>query len=86
MNKVAEDENFTDAGELWRYVFDDDHFIETVQRLWNEIKPFYNLLHDYVRYKLKIYYKGILKINDNLIPAHLLGKFDFTLRKTRILY
>ncbi|KAJ0177868.1 hypothetical protein K1T71_006741 [Dendrolimus kikuchii] len=73
MNKVAEAENFTDAGDMWRYAFEDDHFTETVDRIWHEIKPLYNLLHDYVRAKLKIYYKEVLKNKDNLIPAHILG-------------
>lgn len=74
MNTVAESENFTDAGDMWRYAFEDDHFIETVDRIWKEIKPFYNLLHDYVRAKLKLFYEDVLMNNDNLIPAHILGK------------
>ncbi|CAH0583130.1 unnamed protein product [Chrysodeixis includens] len=73
MNRVAESENFTDAGDMWRYAFEDDDFVETVDRIWQEIKPFYDLLHDYVRAKLKIIYKDILKSNDKMIPAHLLG-------------
>ncbi|XP_034828842.1 angiotensin-converting enzyme-like isoform X2 [Maniola hyperantus] len=72
MNNVAVSENFTDAGEMWRYVFEDDDFMNTVNRLWNEIKPFYNLLHSYVRAKLKAYYKKELK-DDESIPAHILG-------------
>ncbi|CAB3250818.1 unnamed protein product [Arctia plantaginis] len=73
MNRVAESENFTDAGDMWRYAFEDDHFVETVDRIWKEIKPFYNLLHDYVRAKLKLVYKDVLMDDDNLIPAHILG-------------
>lgn len=74
MNRVAESENFTDAGDMWRYAFEDDRFVETVDRIWSEIKPFYDLLHNYVRAKLKSVYKDVLKNNDNLIPAHILGK------------
>ncbi|XP_023933964.2 angiotensin-converting enzyme isoform X2 [Bicyclus anynana] len=73
MNKVAVSENFSDAGEMWRYTFEDDDFPATVDRVWNEIKPFYNLLHDYVRVKLRIYYKTVLSDSDKLIPAHILG-------------
>ncbi|XP_063827391.1 angiotensin-converting enzyme-like isoform X2 [Ostrinia nubilalis] len=73
MNRVAESENFTDAGDMWRYAFEDDHFVETVDRIWKEIKPLYDLLHDYVRVKLTKYYKEDLQKNDNLIPAHILG-------------
>ncbi|KAI5644518.1 angiotensin-converting enzyme domain-containing protein [Phthorimaea operculella] len=73
MNNVAQSENFTDAGDMWRYTFEDDKFVEVVDRIWNEIKPLYNLLHDYVRYKLKAYYRDDLKAKDNMIPAHILG-------------
>ncbi|KAL0832181.1 hypothetical protein ABMA28_001636 [Loxostege sticticalis] len=73
MNRVAESENFTDAGDMWRYAFEDDHFVETVDRIWHEIKPLYDLIHDYVRAKLRNYYKEDLQKNDNLIPAHILG-------------
>ncbi|CAH2981850.1 unnamed protein product [Chilo suppressalis] len=73
MNKVAESENFTDAGDMWRYAFEDDHFMETVDRIWREIKPFYDLLHNYVRNKLKAFYRDDLKNGDKFIPAHLLG-------------
>ncbi|CAG9787166.1 unnamed protein product [Diatraea saccharalis] len=73
MNKVAQSENFTDAGDMWRYAFEDDHFVETVERIWREIKPMYNLLHDFVRNKLNAFYKDDLKNSENCIPAHLLG-------------
>uniref|UniRef100_A0A2A4JLZ3 Angiotensin-converting enzyme n=1 Tax=Heliothis virescens TaxID=7102 RepID=A0A2A4JLZ3_HELVI len=73
MNRVAESENFTDAGDMWRYAFEDDNFVATVDRIWSEIKPFYDLLHDYVRAKLKLVYRDLLKSNDKLIPAHILG-------------
>lgn len=74
MNNVALSENFTNAGDMWRYAFEDDHFMETVDRIWHEIKPIYDLLHDYVRAKLKAYYKSDLQGKENLIPAHILGK------------
>lgn len=73
MNNVALLENFSDAGDMWRYTFEDDDFLETVNRLWNEIKPFYNLLHGYVRAKLRAYYEKELQNDDKLIPAHILG-------------
>ncbi|XP_050349333.1 angiotensin-converting enzyme-like [Nymphalis io] len=73
MNEVATAENFTDAGEMWRYAFEDEDFIGTVDRLWREIKPYYDNLHSYVRAKLKTYYKKELKDENKLIPAHILG-------------
>lgn len=71
---MAESENFTDAGELWRNTFEDDDFLKTVDRIWTEVKPLYNLLQEYVRNKLKYHYKNELKTNEKLIPAHILGK------------
>lgn len=77
MNVVAESENFTDAGEMWRYAFEDDDFVNNVGRIWHEIKPFYDLLHDYVRLQLKTHYYDDLKSKDKLIPAHILGELMF---------
>lgn len=75
MNNVAQAENFSDAGDMWRYAFEDGNFVEVVDGIWKEIKPFYDLLHSYVRAKLKVYYKEDLQNKDNVIPAHILGKF-----------
>ncbi|XP_059058546.1 angiotensin-converting enzyme-like isoform X2 [Achroia grisella] len=72
MNRVAELENFTDAGDMWRYAFEDDNFVQTVDRIWHEIKPFYDQLHNYVRAKLQQYYTKDMQ-NDSTIPAHILG-------------
>lgn len=76
MNVVAESENFTDAGEMWQYAFEDDHFVNNVNRIWKEIKPLYDLLHDYVRLKLITLYPEDFSDKDKLIPAHILGKFS----------
>ncbi|XP_049870966.1 angiotensin-converting enzyme-like isoform X2 [Pectinophora gossypiella] len=73
MNNVAESENFTDAGDMWRYAFEDSNFIEVVDKIWREIKPLYDLIHDYVRAKLKAHYKDDIKRKDGMIPAHILG-------------
>lgn len=75
MNRVAESENFTDAGDMWRYAFEDNNFVESVDRIWKEIKPLYDLLHGYVRAKLKEFYKNDLPNGDNNIPAHILGMY-----------
>lgn len=76
MNNIAILEDFTDAGDMWRYAFEDDSFAETVDRLWSEIKPFYNVLHDYVRIKLKAEYGKEFGKTTTVIPAHLLGNYS----------
>ena len=51
-----------------------DNFKVDIDRIWNEMKPFYVQLHAYVRYKLRQindYDKNIGE--DGLIPAHILG-------------
>ncbi|CAK1544115.1 unnamed protein product [Leptosia nina] len=73
MNNVAESENFKDAGDMWRYNFEDDDFVNTVERVWKEVKPLYNLIHSYVRVKLKALYKNELLDDNGLIPGHILG-------------
>ncbi|KAM3966953.1 angiotensin-converting enzyme [Aphomia sociella] len=73
MNRVAESENFTNAGDMWRYAFEDDNFIQSVDRIWHEIKPLYDQLQNYVGAKLKLFYKNDLQNNGNSIPAHILG-------------
>lgn len=75
MNNIAVSENFSDAGDMWRYAFEDNDFTETVDRLWAEIKPLYNILHGYVRAKLKTYHNKELNKDNTAIPAHLLGNY-----------
>ncbi|XP_045523797.1 angiotensin-converting enzyme-like isoform X2 [Pieris brassicae] len=73
MNTAAQEEGFKDAGDMWRYNYEDDDFLNTVDRLWTEVKPLYTLLHRYVRAKLEHLYKRDLQKNDGLIPGHILG-------------
>ncbi|XP_063703175.1 angiotensin-converting enzyme-like [Culicoides brevitarsis] len=73
MNIAAEENNFTDAGEMWRDKYEDPNLVETVDRLWNDIEPLYNELHTYVRHKLGQMYSTHLNKDDPMIPAHILG-------------
>ncbi|GBP08098.1 Angiotensin-converting enzyme [Eumeta japonica] len=73
MNNFANSEGFHDMSEMWFFAFEDDNFVTTVQTLWNDVKPLYNVLHDYVRTKLKIFYEELYKRDEKSVPAHLLG-------------
>ena len=64
---------FTDCGEMWRHYFEDDNFIENMNKLWEEVKPLYTELHTYVKRKLSTVYGDKLG-DDDLLPAHILGK------------
>ena len=50
-----------------------DAFAKDVDRLWNQVKPFYLSLHAYVRSQLRKNYGPSAVSADGPIPAHLLG-------------
>jgi len=71
----AREMGYTDVGALWRSNYDmpPDQFAKQMDRLWDQLRPFYLSLHAYVRGQLvKKYGKDIVPPNGP-IPAHLLG-------------
>lgn len=63
MNKVAVGNNFKDAAEYWQEDFEDSQFQQHMDELWEKVKPLYEELHTYMRYKLiAIYGKYSLKL------------------------
>lgn len=62
-----------DNGEMWRESYEDDNFIENVDKMWSQVEPLYNELHTYVKRKLEKIYDKEMDKNSDLIPAHLLG-------------
>jgi peptidyl-dipeptidase A len=75
--------DLTDGGELWLRPYESDDFPRQVDELYEELKPFYEKLHAYVRHKLRLNY-GMDKIDPvGPIPAHLLGKTEVPTSKTR---
>jgi peptidyl-dipeptidase A len=73
-NKGAQEIGFADTGALWRAKFDmtPDEFAKEVDRLWMQVKPLYESLHAYVRWKLREKYGDAVPAKGP-IPAHLLG-------------
>jgi peptidyl-dipeptidase A len=74
-NGGARDIGFRDLGELWRSGYDmtPEAFEADLERLWSEVRPFYERLHCYVRSRLqKQYGKEVVKDGEPM-PAHLLG-------------
>lgn len=60
MTKAAKENGFQDAAAWWQSRFEDPNLTRTVDRLWDEVAPLYNDLHEYTRYKLiEIYGKDI---------------------------
>ncbi len=66
-NEGARELGYADAGAMWRSKYDmpADAFGAEADRLWNQVKPLYESLHEYVRRRLGI--------ATHTIPAHLLG-------------
>ena len=50
-NKGAQELGFKDMGAMWRSNYDmtPEQFSAEVERLWNQVRPFYESLHAYVR-------------------------------------
>ncbi len=74
-NEGAREIGFSDVGELWRSGYDmsPKAFRRETERLWGQVKPFYEQLHCYVRQRLAKHYGAKLVKSDGPIPAHLLG-------------
>ena len=63
-----------DAGAYWRSWYEANNLQGDILNLYNELKPFYQQLHAYVRRKLyNIYGSDYINL-EGPIPAHLLGK------------
>lgn len=52
LNEVAVGNNYANAAEHWKHSFEDPKFEENIDKLWLQIKPLYDALHTYMRYKL----------------------------------
>lgn len=74
-NKGAREMGFADVGAMWRSNYDlpPDAFAGEVERLWQQVRPFYESLHAYVRARLVKRYGPGLVDPKGPIPAHLLG-------------
>lgn len=74
-NKGAREMGYADVGALWRSNYDmpPDQFAAEMERLWLQVKPLYDSLYTYTRYKLAQKYGTKIVALDKPIPAHLLG-------------
>jgi len=74
-NLGAQELGFGDVSEIWRgkYNMSPDAFETELDRLWGQVKPFYDALHCHVRAKLGDTYGTDIVPQDRPIPAHLLG-------------
>eukprot|EP00794_Sanderia_malayensis_P011393 gene11393-12579_t len=72
LNIGAKDNGFKDYGEYVRSWYEvGDNLGKIAEKLWLDLKPFYQELHAYVRFKLSKKYPQVK--DGEPIPAHLLG-------------
>uniref|UniRef100_A0A0A9Z5G6 Angiotensin-converting enzyme n=1 Tax=Lygus hesperus TaxID=30085 RepID=A0A0A9Z5G6_LYGHE len=69
----AKANGFDDPVKLWNFDFESDSFENDIQKLWEQLRPFYQQLHAYVRDKLVKKYGESVVSKNGPIPAHLLG-------------
>ena len=74
-NEGAKELGYADTGAMWRSKYDmpADDFTKELDRIWGQVKPLYNSLHCHVRAKLGEKYGNDKVVQDEPIPAHLLG-------------
>jgi peptidyl-dipeptidase A len=74
-NKGAREMGYADTGALWRSGYDmpPDDFAFEMERLWLQVKPLYEALHEYTRYRLRAAYGPDVVPLSGPIPAHLFG-------------
>jgi peptidyl-dipeptidase A len=74
-NKGARAMGYADTGALWRSGYDmsPEAFSSEMERLWQQVKPLYDSLHTYTRFKLRQAYGASVVPATGPIPAHLLG-------------
>ena len=74
-NKGAREMGYADTGALWRSQYDmtPEQFAAEMERLWQQVKPLYDSLHEYARYKLREAYGPDVVPLTGPIPAHLFG-------------
>lgn len=70
-NQGATENGWKDIGQYWRSWYEVEDLEGMVEGFWNKLRPLYQELHAYVRYKLSKKYPQMS--TDGPIPAHLLG-------------
>ncbi|XP_066139070.1 angiotensin-converting enzyme isoform X1 [Euwallacea fornicatus] len=72
-NAASKLNNFTNTADYWSFPFESPSLELDLEDVWADIKPLYELLHAYVRRRLREYY-GPERINRQApLPSHILG-------------
>lgn len=65
--------DFTSGAELWLDEYEDETFEKQLEDIFAEIRPLYEQVHGYVRYRLRKHYGDAVVSEKGPIPMHLLG-------------
>nr|Q10715.1 RecName: Full=Angiotensin-converting enzyme; AltName: Full=Dipeptidyl carboxypeptidase I; AltName: Full=Kininase II; Flags: Precursor [Haematobia irritans exigua]AAA70427.1 angiotensin converting enzyme [Haematobia irritans exigua]prf//2210282A angiotensin-converting enzyme [Haematobia irritans exigua] len=71
--KSAKLNNFTDGAEVWLDEYEDATFEDQLEAIFEDIKPLYDQVHGYVRYRLNKFYGDEVVSKTGPLPMHLLG-------------
>ncbi|XP_055907683.1 angiotensin-converting enzyme-like [Eupeodes corollae] len=71
--KAAKLNNFTSGAELWLDEYDDETMEQQLEDIYSEIRPLYEQIHGYVRWRLRQFYGNKTVPEKGPIPMHLLG-------------
>lgn len=72
-SKAAQADGFANQAESWLDEYDDATFEKQLDAIVKQIRPFYEQLHAYVRFKLREKYGDSVVSEKGPIPMHLLG-------------
>lgn len=71
--EAAKANGFKSGAEVWLSEYEDDTFEEQLEKIFAQIRPFYEQLHAYVRFRLREKYGDSIVSERGSIPMHLLG-------------
>ncbi|TDG40372.1 hypothetical protein AWZ03_013202 [Drosophila navojoa] len=71
--KAAKLNNFTSGAEVWLDEYEDETFEKQLEDIFAEIRPLYEQVHGYVRYRLRKHYGDAVVPEKGPLPMHLLG-------------
>ncbi|XP_017857190.1 PREDICTED: angiotensin-converting enzyme [Drosophila arizonae] len=71
--KAAKLNNFTSGAEVWLDEYEDETFEKQLEDIFAEIRPLYEQVHGYVRYRLRQHYGDAVVPEKGPLPMHLLG-------------
>lgn len=77
--------DFRTTAEYWMFPYESPTFRYELEGVWEEVRPLYELLHAYVRRKLRDLYGPDKLSRKAPLPAHILGMSQNRLQQVNLL-